>query len=58
VTLYLFLKDVQVRSRNRLRRTLLLVSYDDVVNQERLERSSWGDSSGVQLYLLEYADVV
>ncbi len=58
MTLYLFLKDVQVRSRNRLRRTLLLVSYDDVVNQERLERSSWGDSSGVQLYLLEYADVV
>ncbi len=58
VSLYLFLKDVEVKFRNRLRRALFLVSDDDGVSQERLERFSRGDFSELQLYRLEYTDSV
>jgi len=43
VTLYLFLKDMEVKQKNRLKRALFLVSDNDKINKERLERLASGD---------------
>ncbi|MBB5255184.1 transposase, partial [Sulfurisphaera ohwakuensis] len=42
VTLYLFLKDIEVKYENRLKRTLFLVSDNDKINKERLEKLANG----------------
>ena len=39
VTLYLFLKDIEVKYKNRLKRTLFLVSDNDKVSKDRLEKT-------------------
>lgn len=43
VTLYLFLKDIEVKYRNRLKRALFLVSDNDKINKNRLEKLAKGD---------------
>jgi len=58
VTLYLFLKDIEVKYKNRLKRTLFLVSDNDKVNKDRLERLAKGDFTREELYQLEYTPLV
>ncbi|AZF69104.1 IS110 family transposase [Saccharolobus solfataricus] len=58
VSLYLFMKDVQTKQENRLRRALFLVSDEEKLSEERLEKFSKGDFSDVKLYQLEYTGTV
>ncbi|QXJ28703.1 Transposase [Saccharolobus shibatae B12] len=58
VTLYLFFKDMEVKYENRLKRALFLISDDDKVNKERLERLAKGDFKQEKLYQLEYTPIV
>ncbi|WP_016732456.1 IS110 family RNA-guided transposase [Saccharolobus islandicus] len=58
VTLYLFLKDIEVKYKNRLKRALFLVSDNDKLNKERLERLAKGDFTQEELYQLEYTPIV
>ncbi len=39
----LFLKDIEVKYRNRLKRALFLVSDNDKISKDRLERLAKGD---------------
>jgi len=57
-TLYLFLKDIEVKYKNRLKRALFLVSDNDKVNKDRLERLAKGDFTREELYQLEYTPIV
>ncbi|ADX83917.1 IS110 family transposase [Sulfolobus islandicus] len=58
VTLYLFLKDIEVKYKNRLKRALFLVSDNDKINKDRLERLAKGDFTQEELYQLEYTPIV
>ena len=58
VTLYLFLKDIEVKYKNRLKRALFLVSDNDKINKDRLERLAKGDFTQEELYNLEYTPIV
>nr|WP_229572585.1 IS110 family transposase [Saccharolobus caldissimus] len=58
VTLYLFLKDIEVKYKNRLKRALFLVSDNDKLNKERLEKLAKGDFTQEELYNLEYTPLV
>ncbi|ACP36617.1 transposase IS116/IS110/IS902 family protein [Sulfolobus islandicus L.S.2.15] len=58
VTLYLFLKDMEVKQKNRLKRALFLVSDNDKMNKERLKRLASGDFAQEVLYQLEYTPIV
>ncbi|ACP54833.1 IS110 family RNA-guided transposase [Saccharolobus islandicus] len=58
VTLYLFLKDIEVKYKNRLKRALFLVSDNDKLNKDRLERLAKGDFTQEELYQLEYTPIV
>ncbi|QGA53336.1 IS110 family transposase [Sulfolobus sp. E5-1-F] len=58
VSLYLFMKDIQIKQENRLKRTLFLVTDDEKISEERLEKFSKGDFSDVKLYQLEYTNTV
>ncbi|BDB99215.1 hypothetical protein SACC_22320 [Saccharolobus caldissimus] len=58
VTLYLFLKDIEVKYKNRLKRALFLVSDNDKINKERLEKLAKGDFTQEELYNLEYTPLV
>ena len=58
VTLYLFLKDIEVKYKNRLKRTLFLVSDNDKISKERLEKLANGDFAQEELYQLEYTPIV
>ena len=58
VTLYLFLKDIETKYKNRLKRALFLVSDNDKVNKDRLERLAKGDFTREELYQLEYTPIV
>ncbi|AAK42832.1 Second ORF in transposon ISC1229 [Saccharolobus solfataricus P2] len=58
VSLYLFMNDVQTKQENRLRRALFLVSDEEKLSEERLEKFSKGDFSDVKLYQLEYTGTV
>ena len=42
VTLYLFLKDIETKYKNRLKRALFLVSDNDKVSKDRLEKLAKG----------------
>jgi len=57
-TLYPFLKDIEVKYKNRLKRALFLVSDNDKVNKDRLERLAKGDFTREELYQLEYTPIV
>jgi len=57
-TLYLFLKDIEVKYKNRLKRALFLVSDNDKVNKDRLEKLAKGDFTREELYQLEYTPLV
>ena len=57
VTLYLFLKDIEVKYKNRLKRALFLVSDNDKVSKDRLERLAKGDFTQEGLYQLEYTPI-
>jgi Transposase and inactivated derivatives len=50
----LFLKDIETKYKNRLKRALFLVSDNDKVNKDRLERLAKGDFTREELYQLEY----
>ncbi|BFI74641.1 IS110 family transposase [Sulfurisphaera ohwakuensis] len=58
VTLYFFLKDIEVKYENRLKRALFLVSDNDKINKERLEKLANGDFTQEELYQLEYTPIV
>ncbi|ADX81489.1 IS110 family RNA-guided transposase [Saccharolobus islandicus] len=58
VTLYLFLKDIEVKYKNRLKRALFLVSDNDRISKDRLERLAKGDFTQEELYNLEYTPIV
>jgi transposase len=58
VTLYLFLKDIETKYKNRLKRALFLVSDNDKVSKDRLERLAKGDFTREELYQLEYTPIV
>ena len=58
VTLYLFLKDIEVKYKNRLKRALFLVSDNDKVSKDRLEKLAKGDFTQEELYQLEYTPLV
>ena len=58
VTLYLFLKDIEVKYKNRLERTLFLVSDNNKISKERLEKLAKGDFTQEELYQLEYTPIV
>ncbi|QXJ33914.1 Transposase [Saccharolobus shibatae] len=58
VTLYLFLKDIEVKYKNRLERALFLVSDNDKISKERLEKLAMGDFTQEELYNLEYTPIV
>ncbi|MFP3260698.1 MAG: IS110 family transposase [Sulfolobus sp.] len=58
VTLYLFLKDIETKYKNRLKRALFLVSDDDKVSKDRLEKLAKGDFTQEGLYQLEYTPLV
>ncbi|ADX82095.1 IS110 family RNA-guided transposase [Saccharolobus islandicus] len=58
VTLYLFLKDIEVKYKNRLKRALFLVSDNDKISKERLEKLAKGDFTQEELYNLEYTPIV
>ena len=58
VILYLFLKDIETKYKNRLKRALFLVSDNDKINKDRLERLAKGDFTQEELYNLEYTPIV
>ncbi|MEM0104839.1 MAG: IS110 family transposase [Candidatus Methanomethylicia archaeon] len=58
VTLYLFLKDIEVKYKDRLERALFLVSDNDKISKERLEKLAMGDFTQEELYQLEYTPIV
>jgi len=58
VTLYLFLKDIETKYKNRLKRALFLVSDNDKVSKDRLEKLAKGDFTQEELYQLEYTPLV
>ncbi|QIW23545.1 IS110 family transposase [Sulfolobus sp. S-194] len=58
VTLYLFLKDIETKYKNRLKRALFLVSDNDKISKERLEKLAMGDFTQEELYQLEYTPLV
>ena len=58
VTLYLFLKDIETKYKNRLKRALFLVSDNDKVTKDRLEKLAKGDFTQEELYQLEYTPLV
>jgi len=58
VTLYLFLKDIETKYKNRLKRALFLVSDNDKVSKDRLEKLAKGDFTREELYQLEYTPIV
>ena len=55
-TLYLFL--IETKYKNRLKRALFLVSDNDKVNKDRLERLAKGDFKREEFYQLEYTPIV
>ena len=57
-TLYLFLKDIETKYKNRLKRALFLVSDNDKVSKDRLEKLAKGDFTQEELYQLEYTPLV
>ena len=58
VILYLFLKDIETKYKNRLKRALFLVSDNDKISKERLEKLAKGDFTREELYQLEYTPIV
>ncbi|ACP34738.1 transposase IS116/IS110/IS902 family protein [Sulfolobus islandicus L.S.2.15] len=58
VTLYLFLKDIETKYKNRLKRALFLVSDNDKVSKNRLEKLAKGDFTQEELYQLGYTPLV
>jgi Transposase and inactivated derivatives len=54
----LFLKDIETKYKNRLKRALFLVSDNDKVNKDRLERLAKGDFKREEFYQLEYTPIV
>ena len=54
----LFLKDIETKYTNRLKRALFLVSDNDKVNKDRLERLAKGDFKREEFYQLEYTPIV
>ncbi|AWR95270.1 IS110 family transposase [Acidianus brierleyi] len=57
VTLYVFLKDLEVKYKNRVKRALFLVSDEEKISKEMLEEFSKGNFK-IQLYNLEYTKIV
>jgi len=55
---YLFLKDIETKYKNRLKRALFLVSDNDKVREDRLEKLAKGDFTREELYQLEYTPTV
>jgi transposase len=55
---YLFLKDIETKYKNRLKRALFLVSDNDKVSKDRLEKLAKGDFTREELYQLEYTPIV
>ena len=56
VTLYLFLKDIETKYKNRLKRALFLVSDNDKVSKDRLEKLARGDTrSEFTMYFRKYS---
>jgi Transposase and inactivated derivatives len=52
------LKDIEVKYKNRLERTLFLVSDNNKISKERLEKLAKGDFTQEELYQLEYTPIV